>query len=166
MLFILFCYNVSMKRIIPYSDEKMLYNKELERYELNKTWVKNNFDIPFDDNVLEKRIKKNTRVVYNRIFEIANSANRKIINKIINCTKEYRNYIFDCLSSQIESDLISGYNDQSAFVPESKEQRDLQVLNAVSVDTERIIYNAKSYGGINLVYSGVLPSWVYLTFME
>lgn len=155
-----------MKKIEPYSDAKMLYNKENDRYELNRNWVKNNFDIPFDDNILDKRIKKNTRVVYNRIFEIANTSNRQIINKIINHTEEYRNYIFDCLSSQIESDLISGYNDQGAFVPESKEQRDMQKLNAVSVDTERIIYNAKSYGGINLVYGGVLPTWVYLFAME
>lgn len=155
-----------MKKIEPYSDAKMLYNKELDRYELNRNWVKNNFDVPFDDNILDKRIKKNTRIVYNRIFEIANTSNRQIINKIINHTEEYRNYIFDCLSSQIESDLISGYNDQGAFVPESKEQRDLQKLNAVSVDTERIIYNAKSYGGINLIYGGVLPTWVYLFVME
>lgn len=154
-----------MKKIEPYSDAKMLYNKELERYELNANYVKNNFEVPFDDNVLEKRIKKNTRVVYNRIFEIANSGNRKIINTIINHTQEYRDYIFDCLSAQMESDLASGYNDQGLFVPESKEQREMQQINAVCVECERIIMSAKGYGGVNLVYGGVLPTFVYLDFM-
>ena len=84
-----------MKHIQPYSDAKMLYNEETKQYELKPAWVKANFGNPFsDDNVLEVRIKRNTRRVYNYIFSHGFSGNRKAILAIINHTEEYRNYIF------------------------------------------------------------------------
>lgn len=148
-----------MEKIQPYSDGKMLYNDEEKRYELNIEYVKNNFDIPFDDEVLKKRIKKNSRVVYNHLYSITNTGNRHIVEWLISHTNEYRDFIFDCLVVQIESDLASGYNDHGLFVPESKEQRDMQRLNSVCVECESIMQRSASYGGINLVYAGLLPNY-------
>ena len=116
-----------MEHIQPYSDGKMLYNEETKQYELQPAWVKANFGNPFnDDNTLSVRIKRNTRKVYNYIFSHGFSGNRRAIIAIINHTEEYRNYIFDALSNQMEADLASGYNDQDLFVPKSMDERNMQ----------------------------------------
>ena len=154
-----------MEKILPYSDEKMLYNENTNQYELQLAWVKNNFGNPFaDDNVLEQRIKGNTRNVYNYIFSHSFSGNRKVIYAIINHTKEYREYIYDALFSQMESDLASGYNDQDKYVSKNKDERDLQFLNQVSVSTESILKSSNGYGNINLLYMGALHYSIYLEF--
>lgn len=149
-----------MNKIEPYSDGKMLYNEENKRYELTSDYVKNNFEVPFDDEVLKKRIKKNSRVVYNHLYSISNSGNRYLIEWLISHTDEYRTFIFDCLVAQIESDLASGYNDNGLYVPESKEQRNMQHLNAVCVECENIMQRSASYGGINLAFMGLLPNYI------
>lgn len=160
-----FVYNKNMEKILPYSDEKMLYNEETKQYELDLGWVKSNFGNPFaDDNTLTVRIKRNTRKVYNYIFSHSNSGNRKIITAIINHTEEYRTYIYDALFSEMEADLASGYNDQDKYVPKTKDDRELQHMNQVSVTTQEIIMNSQGYGGINLVSAMVLPYGVFLDF--
>lgn len=154
-----------MEKITPYSDEKMLYNETTNQYELTIAWVKSNFGNPFaDDNVLEQRIKRNTRKVYNYIFSHGYSGNRKAIIAIITYTEEYRQYIYDALFSQMESDLASGYNDQDLYVAKNKDERELQQLNQVSVNTENILKSSNGYGGINLLYAGVFNYSVYLDF--
>lgn len=154
-----------MEKIQPYSDVKMLYNETTNQYELQLSWVKSNFGNPFaDDNVLEQRIKKNTRKVYDYIFSHSYSGNRKCIYALINHTEEYRNYIYDALFSQIQADLASGYNDQDLYVPKTKDERDLQHLNQVSVGTENILKNGNGYGNINLLYMGVFYYGIYLDF--
>ena len=156
-----------MEKIKPYSDEKMLYNDITKQYELTIAWVKNAFGNPFaDDNVLEQRIKRNTRKVYDYIFSHSYSGNRKIILAIVSHTEEYRNYIYDALLSQMESDLASGYNDQDNYLPKTKDERELQHLNQVSVGTENILKSSNGYGGINLLYAGVLPYQIYLEFWD
>lgn len=167
VLFLLYLlYNLDMKTILPYSDEKMLYNEETKQYELSIAWVKSEFGNPFaDDGVLQKRIMRNTRKVYNYIFSCSNSANRKIITAIISHTEEYREFIYDALFSQIEADLASGYNDQDLYVPKDLNERYLQYVNEVSIMTKNIIDNSKGYGGINLISAALLPTSVFLEFM-
>ena len=154
-----------MEKITPYSDEKMLYNEITKQYELTIALVKGAVGNPFaDDNVLEQRIKRNTRKVYDYIFSHSYSGNRKIILAIINHTKEYREFIFDALYSQMESDLASGYNDQDLYLPKTKDDRNMQHLNQVSVGTENILKSSNGYGGVNLLYAGVFAYQLYLDF--
>lgn len=154
-----------MNKIEPYSDEKMLYNETTKQYELQSAWVKSQFGNPFaDDNVLDQRIKRNTRKVYNYIFSHGYSGNRKAITAIINHTEEYRQFIYDALFSQMEADLASGYNDQDLYVGKTKDERELQQLNQVSVNTENILKSSNGYGNINLLYAGAFPYGVYLDF--
>ena len=158
-------YNKNMKKIEPYSDDKMLYNNETKQYELKPSWVKSQIGDPFaDDTVLEQRIKRNTRKVYNYIFSRSYSGNRKTIIAVINHTEEYREFIYDALFSQMESDIASGYNDQDMYVAKTKDDRELQQINQVSVNTENILKNAAGYGGINLLYASAFNSAVYLEF--
>ena len=158
-------YNENMKKIEPYSDDKMLYNEQTKQYELQPDWVKAELGSPFaDDAVLEQRIKRNTRKVYNYIFSRSYSGNRKAITAIINHTEEYRQFIYDALISQMESDIASGYNDQDLYVAKSKDDRELQQINQVSVSTENILKSSNGYGGINLLYASAFNSTVYLEF--
>ena len=160
-----FVYNENMEKIQPYSDVKMLYNENTNQYELQLAWVKENFGNPFaDDNVLEQRIKRNTRKVYDYIFSHGYSGNRKAITAIINHTEEYRKFIYDALFSQMESDLASGYNDQDLYVAKTRDDRQLQQLNQVSVGTENILKSSNGYGGINLLCATVFNYMVYLEF--
>lgn len=154
-----------MKHITPYSDAKMLYNEETKQYELQPAWVKANFGNPFsDDNTLSVRIKRNTRRVYNYIFSHGYSGNRKAILAIINHTEEYREYIFDALSSQIEADLASGYNDQDLYVAKTLDERNMQLMNQVSAQTETILKSSMGYGNINLLFAAAFHHSVYLEF--
>lgn len=154
-----------MEKIQPYSDEKMLYNEETKQYELTLSWVKANFGNPYtDDNVLEQRIKRNTRKVYNYIFSRSFSGNRKAITAIINHTEEYRQFIYDALFSQMESDIASGYNDQDLYVAKTKDDRELQQLNQVSVSTENILKSSMGYGGINILYAAMFNNTIWLEF--
>jgi len=156
-----------MEKIQPYSDEKLTYNETTGRYELTAQYVKGAWGNPFtDDNVLSVRIKRNTTKVYEYIFSRGYSANRGAVNYLISHTEAYRRFIFDCLSAQMEADLASGYNDQDKYLPENKDARDLQFLNQVSVSTENIVESSVGYGGINLIYAGTYPIWVYLFVME
>lgn len=160
-----FVYNKIMNKIQPLSDDIMLYNETTKQYELQLAWVKGNFGNPFaDDGVLQMRIKRNTRKVYNYIFSHSYSGNRKAIYAIINHTNEYRDYIKDALISEMEADLASGYNDQDLYLAKSKDERDLQHLNEVSVATENILKSSIGYGSINLLYMGAFPYGVYLEF--
>ena len=156
-----------MEKITPFSDGKMLYNATTMQYELDMGFIKGEFgNLYADDNVLQVRIKRNTRKVYNYIFSHAYSGNRKIITAMINHTAEYRNFIFDALFSQMEADMASGFNDQDLYVKDTHDQRQLQHENQVSVGTQNILESSAGYGGINLLYAGVFNYLVYLEFME
>lgn len=156
-----------METITPYTDEKLVYNTTTNTYELDLEWVKNNLGNTYrDDGVLQLRIKKNTRKVMQYIYSHSYSANRKIINAIITHTQEYRDYIYDALFSQMEADMASGYNDNDMYVPDTKDNRNLQFVNEVSVATQNILESGIGYGGINILYMGVFNYSIYLQFME
>lgn len=154
-----------MKKITPYSDEKMLYNETLNQYELQLAWVKGLFGNTFtDDEVLGNRIKKNTRKILNYIFANSNSANRKTIIALINKTEEYRTWFYDCLISQMEADMASGFNDNDLYIAKTKAEREIQYLNQISVSTENVLNSSKGYGGVNILSMALFPRFIYLTY--
>ena len=107
-----------------------------------------------------KRVSNN----FNSNRKRDSDGNRKTITAIINHTEEYREFIYDALFSQMESDAASGYNDQDLYVPKSKDERELQQINEVSVNTENILKSSNGYGGINLLFASAFNSAVYLEF--
>lgn len=150
--------------ISPYSDSKLYYNETTKQYELTFEFVKAEYDDNFrDDETLKKRIKKNTRTVYNFVKYRINSYNRPIVDIILNKTQQGRDFIFDLLRAQFESDVDSGYNDIGIQAPINTANgqiipREEIRKNLVSVETEQIFDNSQDYFGLNIGYQGVFPS--------
>ena len=54
--------------IKPYPDQFLKWSEDTKRYELTLEYVKNELDIHFrDDDMTQKRIKQNSRKIYNFI---------------------------------------------------------------------------------------------------
>lgn len=165
-----FLYNVIMKLnvVSPYNDSKLVFNKETNRYELSMEFVKNEFEITFrDDGVLEKRIKKNSRKIYNFIKYRSYTYNEPVIDFCLNQTEEGRKFLFDVLLEEMEADLESGYNDLSSqpainFANGSDKNRHELAKNQVSVDAEQVIERNGAYFGFNLLIQTRFPPSVYV----
>lgn len=137
----------------------MIFNEDTKQWELTIEEVKDNFDIPFkDDGVLSKRIKKNSRRVYRYIYRMINSLNIEIVEHLINETNNGKRFIYDCLISQMEADLSTGFNSlaeqpqidlKTGRVIKSK---DMMEDALISVETKLVIENSKLYfDGINIM---------------
>lgn len=170
----LFLYNKTMRITVikkPISDEVMVFNEMSGRYELTMQYVKDNFTITFaNDKILEERIKKTTRKIYNVIYARSNTANKGVIDFMLHRTQQGRVFIHDLLYEQIEADLQTGYNDISSMpaINYAKGQvipREEQIRNQISVDTEQILDRSEEYFGINIMYASVFPFYVY-NFVE
>lgn len=158
--------------VAPYDDTKMIWDEDTQQYQLKLSYCKSEFDVAFlnDDNqdtLLQKRIKKNSRVVYRFITSRVNSYNRNLALKLLNRTEEGRQLIFNMLNAQMESDIDSGYNDLtgSTAVNLSNGQiipREELDRNAVSVATEEEWDNNQVYFGINLGYQGMFPQYIHI----
>lgn len=152
----------------PYDDDKLVWNKETNQYELAFEFCKSEYDQNYiDDETLKKRIKKNSRVVYRFIANRVNSFNRILALTMINKSKEGRDFIFNLLRTQMESDVDSGYNDltNNPAVNLANGQilpREELLRNAVSVATEQEWDNNQLYFGINLGYQAQFPSYYFL----
>lgn len=161
-----FFYPFIMKTITPYDDEKMTFHGG--RYQLTLQVVKDEFENTFqDDQILKKRIRKNSKKVYDFIFYRGYSGNKDIIEKLINHTDEGRKFIFEVLVSQMEADLESGYNDLSMTSPVNVSNgqvidREILANNQVSIDTEQLIENSATYFGVSIVYRSPFP-WIMRT---
>lgn len=151
-------------RIIkPYSDDSLTFNEKTKRYELTIEFCKANYDSTFrDDGVLERRIKKNTRTVYNFIWDRVASYNKNVVDYLLNNTQEGRDFILELLSTQMEADIESGYNDTGNLTPINASNG--QIIdrgeikrNVVSVDTEAVFDRSDSYFGLRINYQGPLP---------
>ena len=155
-----------MKVITPYSDDVLAYNTDTAQYELTLNYVKGLFGNNFvDDGVLEKRIKKNSRKIYNVIHARINNLNRVAVNFLLSKTQEGRNYIKDILVEQMEADIESGFNDLSSTpaINVSNGQtidRNLLVQNQISVDAEQILLSSPQYFGFNILYQGQFPNTI------
>ena len=170
----LFLYNKDMKITVirqPYNDEVMTYNENTGRYELTIEYVKDNFTINFrDDRTLKERIKKTSRKIYNVIFARSNSANKQVIDFMLNRTLQGRVFLHDLFYEQLEADLQTGFNDLSSmpainYANGNVIPREEQIRNQISVDTEQILDRSVEYFGINLLYSSTFPFYVY-NFVE
>lgn len=163
---------IKLTPVAPYNDDKMIWNDTTKQYELKLSYCKEEFDIAFlnddsEDTLLQKRIKKNSRVIYRFVENRVNSYNRLLVLKLINRTEEGRKFIFNLLNTQFESDVDSGYNDltNSTAVNLSNGQiipREELYRNAVSVATEQEWDNNQTYFGINIGYQAQLPSYYFL----
>lgn len=164
-----FFYNNNMKNLIiksHYDDNKLIYDNDLEMYVLNFTYVKSNIDINFeDDGVVEKRIKLNSRKIYNHIYSNGNSQNREVVEFLLNNTEQGRKLIFQALLAQFEADNETGYNDLTKqplidLASGKNAERHLVKANEICIDAENIIDQSAGIIGINVVYAGVYP-WYY-----
>lgn len=136
---------------------------ENDMYILTPEFVKDQLDVHYkDDETLLKRIKANSRKIYNYIYSHAYSSNRPVIERLLNKTPEGYKYLKDALLTQMEADLETGINDltkQPAINMSNFNtlDRNLLFINQITPDTEQILDNSKAYfNGINILYQGPL----------
>lgn len=148
--------------INPYSDNSLTYNEFNQRYELTKEYCKNEFANTFaDDGILERRIKLNTRIVYNYIDKHIATVNKNVVDFLLNKTEEGRKFILELLSQQMYADIETGYNDLGYqpninFSGQDKDRKMIQE-SALCVAAEDVFYNSDIYFGIRLDYRMVFP---------
>lgn len=154
----------------PYNDENLTWNEKTGHYELTLEYVKDNFEITFkDDGVLKKRISKNSRKIYNFIYARGNSANKEIVDFVLNNSLNGRRFLLNVLHEQMEADLETAYNDLSSIPAINTAtgqviDRNQLVLNQISVDAEQIIQDSKGYFGFPIIYQGQLPYYYFIFF--
>ena len=147
---------MKLQKIEPYSDADMGYDPDAEMYVLTFEWAKANLPNTFkDDDVLKKRLVKNSQKVYRALRYRGFSANWRYALPIANKTEEGRNYIFDLLRAQMEADAESGFNDLTLTpaINVSNGQiidRELLFANDLSVDAEIIMDSSQGYFGFPL----------------
>ena len=160
-----------MKRLRPtiiHDDDKLVWNTTYGQYQLAFEFCKSEYEENFaDDDILKKRIRKNSKVVYRYIDNMVNQYNRPVVIALLTKTEEGRKFIFDLLETQFESDVESGYNDltntsainlaNGQIIPREEIRR-----NTVSVATEQVWDNSQKYFGINIGYQGQFPPYYYL----
>ena len=158
----------SLFNLIPITnDDKLTFKEDEEMYVLTREFYLNNFDMNFkNDKVLERRLVKNSRKVYNYIYTRSNSANRPVIDFILHKTQEGRDFLLKVLREQMEADSESGFNDLSMtpginVMNGQVIEREKLVENQISVDTEQLIKNSAKFLGINLVYAGVYGTGIF-----
>lgn len=149
--------------IQPYSDDSLTYNSFNKRYELTKEYCKNEFATTFaDDGILERRIKLNTRIVYNYIDKHIATVNKNVVDFLLNRTEQGRKFILELLTQQMYADIETGYNDlgyQPAinFTGSNDKDREQIKINSLCVAAEDIFYNSDIYFGIRLDYRMTFP---------
>ena len=123
-----------------------------------------------DDNVLDKRIKKNSRKIYNYIKYHSYSGNSYFVDVLLNKTEEGRRFLKDILLEQMEADNETGFNDLSSQPAVNVANgniidRDELRRNQISVDTEQIIERNTDYFGFNICLMSRFPPalQLYLT---
>lgn len=160
----------TLHKIKPYSDEDLIWNEKTKQYELTLEYFKANYDENFvDDEETKKRLHENSKLVYRFIKIRTCSYNRRIVNNVINFTQEGREFIKEMLSTQMEADVDSGYNDlskQPAINLANGRDIDRALLSAneVSVPTEEIWDSSDDYFGFRLGYQAPFPAIYFVMF--
>lgn len=99
-----------MKYQEPFTDDIMEWDGN--QYVLTRQFIKKNYDTAYrDDAVLDRRRKKNSRVVYSVITARLAQVNTKMGLWLLSHTEEGRTFMRDILAEQMEADLDGGYND-------------------------------------------------------
>lgn len=157
-----------MKTIQPFTDKNLIWDEDEKKYFLTREYVNANFENPFnDDGILDRRIRKNTRVIYNYIYSRSNKRNREVIDFVLSRTEEGRKVVLELLSTQLEADLESAYNDlndQPLINLKSGQIVDRNAVrqNRISPATEDVLEASIGILGINLLYAAQYPISVYL----
>lgn len=152
----------------PYTDDILIWNATLQQYELAPQFVKSNLDVHFaDDDILSKRIKKNSRKVYNFIKYRAYSGNVPYIQVLLNKTLEGRDFLTKVLLEQLDADNETGFNDLSSqpsidMATGRELNRESLYANQVSVDTEQLIETNNAYFGFNMMVQYAFPPMIKL----
>lgn len=152
-----------LKKIKPYTDNKLEWDEKTQQYSLTLEYCKNEFENTFaDDGVLQKRIKKNTRKIYRYIYSHINSYNKPVVDGVLSKTQEGRDFILEMLSIQMEADIETGFNDLSntPAINLSNNQvldRNELIRNQICVDAEQVFDSSDRYFGFRLGYQSWYP---------
>lgn len=99
-----------MKRIEPKTDNDLEWVND--QWVLTKAFIKRHYDIAYkDDQTLDRRRLKNTRVVYSVILSRVAQVNVPLAKWVLGNTQEGKTFMRDILAEQMEADLLYGYND-------------------------------------------------------
>lgn len=152
-----------------YNDDKLVFNTSTDHYELSMVYARNNFGENFlDDAELQKRITKNSRRVYNFIYNRGHHTNKSVVTFLLNNTKEGREFLFDVLSMQMEADAENGFNDLTlnptinVINGQKVGDRYDYRQNLVTVDVEDKIDASSSYFGVSIVAQVPYPFSYFL----
>lgn len=151
-----------------YNDDVLEWNENTDRYQLTLAYVKTLRDvIPYrTDRITKDRIKKTSLRVYNYIAAHSHTANRQVVNFLLNKTENGRKFLIEVLTAQMEADMDYAYNDLLVRpvinATDGKEgNRDVFMLNAISIETEMIINDSVNYFGVNICYLGAYPWYLF-----
>ncbi len=146
-------YNNSMENLKikkAFSDDALTFDKVNQKYELSLAYTINLVGNVFKDTgEMVRRIKLNSMVVYNYIYNHGNTNNKKYTRFILNNTEQGRAFIKECLESQMIADAKNGYNDLGSenlvdIANNNAIKRETIRENLVSVNTEELIVNSKA----------------------
>lgn len=147
----------------PYTDNDLVWNEKIGHYELSMAYCKSHFEMNFkDDGTLQKRISKNSRVVYNQLMAHTYSQNKYVVSFVLNNTEGGRRFLIDILTEQMQSDIDTGYNDlgNTPLISVNDGRildRNVVRQNMLCVSAEDVMDNVASYVGINLFIATLLP---------
>ena len=158
----------NLKFITPASTEELEWDAKSHQYLLKIEYVKDQIDVNYgDDEILKKRIRENSRLIYRFIKNRVHSYNRKLVNNVLENTEEGREFIKELLLTQLEADNETGYNDLSktpAINIASNQVIDRNELyrNQVCVDVEQIFDDSDSYFGFRIGYQSPFPAYLFV----
>lgn len=161
----------TLTTISHYDDDNLKFNEITGRYELTIQYCKDNFEATFkNDNVLQRRIKLNSQVVYNYIAIHVATVNKPVVDFLLNKTKQGRDFLLELLSAQMYADIQTGYNDlmfQPAvnFNGQDKDRAQIRA-NSLCVAAEEIFEHSDNYFGIRISYQGQFPYPYFLKLRE
>lgn len=155
-----------MTLIEAITDEEMEF--ENGRYHLTKQFIRNSVDgaeNAIDDKKLMMRSKKNSRVIYAYIMGHCHSANWKTVLFLLNRTQEGKDLLKEALATQLEADLLSGYNDLGNMPADSQLKRDEIRDSQITIETEQILESSISALGVNILSMAPYPS-CYINYVR
>lgn len=172
---VLFCYYIVMKIQVlkkPYTDSNIEWNEETARYQLTVEFVKRMYDVcPIrNDSILQRKIKNVSRDIYHYIYTRCHTANRQVVNFLINNTENGRKFLQEVLECQMESELEYAYGDIIKVpvinVATGQEgNREAYKENAVSIATQQVLEDSAAYfAGINLFLQAPYPPMIFIAF--
>lgn len=143
-----------MKHLEPFTDNVLEWDGN--QYVLTREFIKANYEVAYrDDETLDRRRRKNTRVVYSVIASRLCQSNSKLAMWVLNNTECGRVFLRDILAEQMEADLATGYNDlgTSNLVNMANGQVIKRIdieHNLLCVNAELMLQSATNYFPFNL----------------